>query len=143
MGHNNILGKIANPFSSPKSKIEFGLDPAGTVVRGYTGNPTTPRTMLDPGNAVWPKAADPVNYGNPGSFQQPAMQGPFIDPKTNMRAGAPVMPGQSQQSPMATSIGGLGGKNQIPMPPPMNAQPQQPQQRWGVSPIQPTGQQAM
>lgn len=134
MGHGT-LGKILNP----KMAAEAMVDPAGAVVRSYTGNPTTPRTMLDPGNAVWPKAADPVNYGNPGSFQPPPMNGPFIDPKTNMRAGG--APGTPMGAPMATSIGSLGGKNQIPMPAPQATQ-QGPPQRFGIGPM-PTGQQAM
>lgn len=134
MGHS--VGKLLNP----KEALEAHIDPAGSVVRNVRGVPTTARTIADPGNAVWPQAADPVNYGNPGSFQQPQMSGPFIDPKTNMRAGAPVMPGQ----PSATSIGSLGGKNQIPMPAPQTPQLAGPQvqQRYGIGPT-PTGQQAM
>lgn len=123
MGHN------LNPFN-PKHDLEKALDPAGSAIRVYTGNPTTGRTVLDPGNAVWPKAADPVNYGNPSSFQRPAVNGPWIDPKTNMRAGA------SPGTPMATSIGSLGGKNQFPMPNPQVPQTIGSGPRMTIQPVQ-------
>lgn len=130
MGHGT-LGKMLNP----KTAVSMAIDPAGTAVRTARGVPTTARTIADPGNAVWPQAAQQVNYGDPSQLQQPAINGPYIDPNTNMRAGG--VPG----TPMATSIGSLGGKNQIPMPSP-NAQTPGSGPRITL-PQMPTGQRAM
>lgn len=110
MGHGTV-GKLLNP----KTATAFAIDPAGTAIRTARGVPTTPRTVLDPGNAVWPQAAPGVPYAtSPGAQGMPQIPAgaPLIDPKTNMRAG------WTPQAPMATSIGSLGGKNQLPMPAP-------------------------
>lgn len=139
MGHGT-LGKLL----SPKQAASMAIDPAGTAVRTARGVPTTPRTIADPGNAIWPQAAPGVPYAtsNPGNAGPQIPAGaPMIDPKTNMRVGS------GSQTPMATSIGGLTGKNQIPMPAPqVGQQPQQPQlpdfrNNWGVG--TPSGPRAM
>lgn len=128
MGHGTV-GKLLNP----KKATEFAIDPAGTAIRTARGVPTTPRTIADPGNAVWPQAAPSVPYATSYSGatgpQIPA-GAPLIDPKTNMRAGA------SPGTPMATSIGSLGGKNQFPMPNPQLPQTPGSGPRMTIQPVQ-------
>lgn len=140
-------------------------NPGGSAIRAIRGQPivggnsNTFGARADPLNAFHAAPAQTTNYDPASSGLQRPIQGPFIDPRTNMAPGAgQPMNSMNQQMNMqapqqAPNFGGgqlpvsagPGGKNLLPMPQnqmPQNPQappPNQPLQQWGITPRMPGG----